>query len=419
MATNTAANWTDNSVSIGYNYYYVVAGMNAVGLGANSPEAVALGGGLNVAGSLVVDLRAGDWTGTGTIWTNRAGLGDFTTDTAGLPVATTVAGVAAIQLNGTNGFVGPLAPWFVGNSPRTIEIWANNPTVADEETMVALGQRGSPDFNYAFNFGANASWGALAMYGDDLGWNGTPSANAWHHLVATYDGTNLILYADGVAKAATTRAALTPLGPIWIGSQTPDGITPGVGWFAGYLNAIRIHTGILSPAAVAANFNQGPAAAALLAPSGLLAHQSNQSVVLNWNGVNTATTYQVQRSGDIGGTYQTVAANLTTNGYTDATVNLGQTYFYTVTAVNGYMVGPASTPVSIYVAPPVLGFNLGGHSLQLNWPAWAGNWTLYQTTNLTPPVIWTVVTNTPASNGVFSVALPMGANAQYFRLVNP
>jgi hypothetical protein len=60
--------------------------------------------------------------------------------------------------------------------------------------------------------------------------------------------------------------------------------------------------------------------------------------------------------------------------------------------------------------------------LSLSWPAWATNYTLYGTTNLTPPVQWQPMTNSAlsSSNGLMLVALPTtNAQQQFFLLKAP
>ncbi len=57
----------------------------------------------------------------------------------------------------------------------------------------------------------------------------------------------------------------------------------------------------------------------------------------------------------------------------------------------------------------------------LSWPAEAGWFSLYSTTNLTPPVTWRIVTGTASqSNGAWRFPLPFSTNAQmFYRLQGP
>ena len=78
--------------------------------------------------------------------------------------------------------------------------------------------------------------------------------------------------------------------------------------------------------------------------------------------------------------------------------------------------------LTILAAPqPALETQWSAPSLVLTWPDWASAYSLHSTTNLTPPAIWSPVTNTPALNSnKWSVALPVSSSGnQFFRLMWP
>ncbi len=377
--------------------------------------------GVSSAVALYVDLRASDLASGAIVWTNRASSGNFTNDGTGVPIYTTNAGVSAVLLNGANEYKGPTASLLAGSAPRTIEVWVNNPSVSDEETIVALGRRGNTDYNFAFNYGSNGGWGGLAMWADDMGWNGIPTANAWHHLVVTADGTNILLYADGALKNSAIKTPTTPVGPIWIGSQTADFINPKSGWFSGYLNSVRIYTGVLSSNAVAANYALGPMTTAVpSSPIGLTGTAANRWISLTWGAVSGATGYNLWRSTNYSGTYQTIATGLSTISYVDTNAVNGQTNYYEVAAVNSNGTSTNSAAVGVFLPGPAINLSANGKALSMSWPDWAADWDLYSTTNLTPPAVWSAVTNAVAkTNGQFTVTLPIGTGVQFFRLVRP
>lgn len=69
---------------------------------------------------------------------------------------------------------------------------------------------------------------------------------------------------------------------------------------------------------------------------------------------------------------------------------------------------------------PTLNLDGGGSGLALSWPGWATNLGLYFSTNLMPPVSWTVVTNPPVlSNGKPVLVWPAGGAQGFFRLQAP
>ncbi len=73
---------------------------------------------------------------------------------------------------------------------------------------------------------------------------------------------------------------------------------------------------------------------------------------------------------------------------------------------------------SITQQPPVVSITGGPSGLSLSWPTPGVGFSLYATTNLMPPVAWTLATNQPALvNTQWQIALPPGtAPAQFYRL---
>lgn len=69
-------------------------------------------------------------------------------------------------------------------------------------------------------------------------------------------------------------------------------------------------------------------------PSNLTATAGDSQVTLSWIAVDGATSYNVKRSTTAGGTYTTIASNVTDTSYIDTSVTNGTTYYYVVTAVN-------------------------------------------------------------------------------------
>jgi len=224
-------------------------------------------GGIQIAGSLLVNLDARNVGSTPGMWTNLAsGVGDFTAQ--GGPSVQTVGGQSAMVFDGIDDtFVGPVAPTAItGAGTRSIELWAYNPTIdSAEETMIAWGKRGTGSADCAFNWGNSSSYGAFTGYGADLGWAGTPAPGKWHHLVLTYNGTTVSVY---------DNAALTNSGALTLATATGQHInlaaqnsSAGAPLFlnefdgtqmAGSLAIalVRIHTGALTLGQISANFDK-------------------------------------------------------------------------------------------------------------------------------------------------------------------
>lgn len=75
-----------------------------------------------------------------------------------------------------------------------------------------------------------------------------PTAGAWHHIAATYDGATLALYVDGaqVASAAATGPVAVTADPVVIGQKSATNTTLNDGW-AGRLDEVMIYDRGLTP----------------------------------------------------------------------------------------------------------------------------------------------------------------------------
>ncbi len=250
-----------------------------VAAGLISPTAMAQ---VQKAGDLLVDIDATSLAeGALPTIVNRGTLNGVFEARGGegtVPVVATEGGTKGIRFDGSDflqlveaagGAVITAPAGITGESPtRSIEVWVLNPGVASEETLVSWGKRGGPDgSNISFNFGSDFRWGAVGHWGGDgpdLGWDnngGSPSANAWHHLVYTFDGTTSRVYADGVnanTEVVTPGIIVThPDTAISIATQLEsDGETP-TGGLRGSLTIarVRIHDGALTGEQILANYN--------------------------------------------------------------------------------------------------------------------------------------------------------------------
>jgi len=138
---------------------------------------------------------------------------------------------------------------------------------------------------------------------------------------------------------------------------------------------------------------------------------------LSWPATLGATTYALKRSLASGGPFSTLATGLIATNYTDAAITNGVTYYYVVSASNTIGQSPNSDPASATPPLPNVTVGLSGTDLTLSWPATATHFNLYGTSNLTPPIAWSPVTNgVQYSSGILSVTLPTIEGNQFFRL---
>jgi hypothetical protein len=156
------------------------------------------------------------------------------------------------------------------------------------------------------------------------------------------------------------------------------------------------------------------------APAGLTAAGGVGAVTLTWNASALATNYNLKRSLTSGGPYTNVLASTAATGFKDTNVVVETVYFYVVSALNGGGESTNSVEVSAAPhAPPQLGVNLdpGGGQLVVSWPGWAANFSLWLTTNLSPPITWSPVTNTVTPGDPLSVTVPLDGESRFFRLI--
>ena len=94
--------------------------------------------------------------------------------------------------------------------------------------------------------------GWVSMGAGDLGTNGTAAVatNAWAHLAATYDGTTLRLWVNGVnvSSRAVTGAIASSTMPLRIGGNSVWGE-----FFAGRIDEVRVYNRALTAPEIAAD----------------------------------------------------------------------------------------------------------------------------------------------------------------------
>ncbi|MCA9266008.1 MAG: laminin G domain-containing protein, partial [Planctomycetales bacterium] len=257
---------------------------------------------LQIAGELLVDLKATHPSAGTESWLNTGTLGDFTR--VGNPFVTEIDGVTAVAFNSDHpaslfddAYRGPLAPVNItGNSTRSIEFWAYNPNDGlqrPEETIVAWGQRGGPDgTNMSFGYGNHATWGALGQWGagPDMPWyagGGSPTLGQWHHMVYTFDGSTGRVYSDGILTYSESFGALNTYANtnINIAAQNAAGGSLALSGYDApgsfYVANIRIHSEPLSGAQVVANYAAGIQFAGDQPITGPDSYNVNEDGVLN------------------------------------------------------------------------------------------------------------------------------------------
>lgn len=115
---------------------------------------------------------------------------------------------------------------FIYVTSYTTNVWEGNVInksgTGDTGYMLRMGNNGQVNFNIG-----NGSWNELNTA------TGAVSLNTWHHIAATYDGSKMIIYVDGINSAesnltTTISSASRPLylgeDPTWTGRYFPGRI---------------------------------------------------------------------------------------------------------------------------------------------------------------------------------------------------
>jgi hypothetical protein len=253
--------WTGAAANEPFNANTWTSGNTGVGYGDFTPP-------IQIAGELFVDLDASHPSAGTASWTNAGTLGNFVE--VGNPAVVNIEGRAGVRFNysaALDAYQSPVAApaGLVGANPtRTIEAWVHNPSIADEETIVAWARRGGPaGTNMSFNYGGNVNFGAIGHWDTpDIGWGTVPPANQWNHVVYTYDGTTTRVYVNGVQtnmEVLGSGVINTFAGTkVTLAAQLEaDGTTINAG-LRGTLTIgkMRIHDGVLAPDQVLNNYEQ-------------------------------------------------------------------------------------------------------------------------------------------------------------------
>jgi chitodextrinase len=263
----------------------------------------------------------------------------------------------ALKFNGTtNDVVTPNIPL---QNAFSISVWVN-PALTPQ---TPFGRIAETEYNHGFYLGLSASGSAYqfivnggagatgtcdSAYGCTLG--GTVTSG-WHLVTATYNGTNAILYVDGMQVATETfTAPANESLPLYIGRYYAGN---GYGW-NGAIDEVRLYSRALSSAEVSAiyNYTAGPPdTTPPTVPTDVSATAvSPTSITVTW----TASTdnvgvagYKVFRNGTQVGTSPT-------NSYTNTGLTASTEYSYTVAAydVAGNVSAQSSPAATATTLPP-------------------------------------------------------------------
>jgi fibronectin type 3 domain-containing protein len=327
--------YTNTGLSANTQYYYRVRANNTGGDSAYSAEANATTQGsgdvLNGivgfwrfdenSGTTAADASGNNNTGTlvngpGWIAPGRVGASALRFNDAGLQ---SVSVASSASLNPTAGIT--LAAWLYATN------WNGNRRIL---------QKGDGDDQYRLL----AEWNELKFHLTGVGTLVTtlPATATWVHVAATWNGSTMVIYVNGVQQATTSAGGTlaTTANTLSIGTKFNSGANGD--YFLGLLDEVRIYNRGLSSAEIVTVMNAGsggptpPAAPSALAATTMATNQ----IRINWtDNATNETGFKIERKTGSGGTYAqiaTVGPNAT--AYTNSGLLANTQYYYRVRATN-------------------------------------------------------------------------------------
>jgi hypothetical protein len=426
----TGLNYTDAGLASGTTYYYKISAIiTSLGEG---PDSIPVSATPSIVGATAAWFRADAISGL----TNGAAVTTWN-DSSGNGYTASAAGAAPVY--GINAMNGQPVVRFTSSSSTYL---AFSRPVQDDFTLLFVFQstqgigtgtaffQGAGLVNGEVPGSVNDFGTCLNANGQVIAGTGNPDTsihsgngfNDGHPHVVTFKRTRstgaIVLYVDGTLAASGTGGtqSLTSPAQLVLGAQQVLN-----NYLSGDLAEVKIFNAALPDADRSAEENGLKCKYGLSGggvppmPVGLAGTGGNRQITLSWAPTAGAASYSLYRSVD--GVGYLLLTNAVATSVVDFSAVSGQTNYYKVVAVDSCGSSAASTSVGVFLPLPTLGMNLSAGSLTLSWPSWASDWALIGTSNLTPPSVWTELTNAVSTNGgQLTITVPVSSAVQFFRL---
>jgi fibronectin type 3 domain-containing protein len=352
IAQPSGTSYLDNGLAPGTYHYKVVAADAAGNVSAPSSQASATIS-LNPPGLVAAyafDETSGSSVGD-SAGANTGSISGATRDPAG-------RFGGALSFDGSNDSVTvPDAPALDLTNGMTLEAWVRPTALGSTWRTVVFKEQ--PNY-YAYALYASTDTirpsanGFVAGADHDQRGGASLPVNTWSHLAATFDGSTLRLFVDGVPAGSQAAAGslATSTGPLRFGGNGIWGE-----YFQGLIDEVRVYNRALTQAEIQTDMSRSvgtPDTTAPSAPGTLTASGGLATATLSWGAATddvAVSRYNVHRSTTPG--FAPAAANRisqpTAAAYSDAGLAAG-TYYYRVIAEDAAgNAGPASNEASATV----------------------------------------------------------------------
>ena len=406
LATNS---FTDGSVNPGQRYYYVVAAADkSLNQSAYSSQVSATPvGGQAMLANYNFENNSTDSSGNGND-AELVGSPGYSTGQSGSALSLNGSGQSAVLpagiLNGATNFT--FASWVYWNGGNA---W---------QYIFEFGN----DTNSYMDLTPNSAAGTLRFAVTTNSWPNNAEqfvetsvlpTKQWVHVAVTYDGTTASLYVNG-ALAASGPVSISPAAFNPMANFIGQSLYTSDPYFNGKFDGVYLFNYALTATQIANLANGTPPNNGPAAPTGLGATGGNQVVNLAWtqsagSGITGNNVYRSTTGS--GGPYSLLASLGAATTYSDSAVTGGNTYYYTVTAVNNggesaMSAYAGATPTGGTTAP-VAPTNLSAsspHKKQI-----ALSWTQSASPNITSNKIY----RGTANGGPYSLVATVSATTSY------
>ena len=294
------------------------------------------------------------------IWLLDEGSGDVTEDASGngnegtlMSSPTWVAGsfANALEFNGSSTYVDCGSAEALNVDLFSVSFWCNISAAQGWNHIISRGSHVASGTPGSVNWGVmmyDAQETILYETFNDTGWTGitaATSAGEWHHVVATFDGSEMQLYHDGeLASTASGAGVLLDESRVFMMGARSDAGAAG-GFFSGSIDEVGYFNAVIAPEDVVAIMDKGLAE---IVGGSLIAVDPQPAIgqtdvprdpVLVWTPGDFAATHNVYFSDNFADVSSGASSALIAEGLTEASAAPGRldfetTYYWRVDEVN-------------------------------------------------------------------------------------